>query len=195
MKRFGCVLAVSVVVVASAMLAAAQSDSLGDYARSVRKEKHPPAKLVYTNDNLPTNTTISVVGPAAQPAEEKAAAKPADENEKPAPPKDAKEAKSAEKPTPQTDEEWQDQIGAEKKGLADLEHELDLEQREYKLHEAAYYADAGNQLRDQKNWIDQENKYRADIADKQKQIEDAKTQLQDTEEQARKAGVASSVIQ
>ena len=196
MRRMGCMLAVSVVMVASAMFAAAQSDSLGDYARAVRKEKHPAAKLVYTNDNLPTNTTISIVGPSAEPAEEKSALKPPDETEKPAAAqKETKETKAAEKPVPQNDQEWLGQINAQKKSLSDMEHELDLLQREYKLHEAAYYADAGTELRDQKNWSDQEAKYRSDIADKQKQIDEAKAQLQDMEEQARKAGVASSAIQ
>ena len=192
-------LAVSVVMLVSARFAAAQSDSLGDYARAARKEKHPAAKLVYTNDNLPTNTTISVVGPPLSSeekpaAEEKLAAKPSEDKEKTAQ-KEAKETKPAEAPAPQNEQGSQDQITAQKKNIADLEHELDLLQREFKLQVANYYADAGNELRDQKNWSDQETKFKTDIADKQKQLDDAKAQLQDMEEQARKAGVPNSLTE
>jgi len=41
------------------------SQSLGDYARAVKKTKNAPAsdhKKVYDNDNLPANSSISVVG-------------------------------------------------------------------------------------------------------------------------------------
>jgi predicted RNase H-like nuclease (RuvC/YqgF family) len=171
-------------VVASALAATAQSESLGDYARAMRKQKRPPAKMVYTNDNLPTTTTISVVGQPPLTTEESPAAGPQDEKAKTEPKEDkTSEAKA------------QDQISQQKKKIADLEHELDLLQREYKLQVANYYADAGTQLRDQKNWSDQEAKYRADIADKQKQIDEAKAQLQEMQEQARQADAQSSPIQ
>jgi predicted RNase H-like nuclease (RuvC/YqgF family) len=182
-------LALSAVVLASAMGAAAQSQSLGDYARAVRKEKRPLAKKVYTNDNLPTTASISVVGPPAASAEEKAAAKPQEEKEKQA----QKESTTAEKQAPQDEQGWRDQISAQKKKISDLEHDLDLLQREYKLRIANYYADAGTQLRDQARWADEDAKYRADIAEKQKQVEAAKAQLQDLKEQARKAGMPDSI--
>ena len=199
MRRIGCMLAVSVVMLASATLAAAQSESLGDYARAARKEKRPAAKLVYTNDNLPTNTTISVVGPPPATeeklAEENPAAKSSEEKPAPKETKEAKEAtvsKPSETPAPGSEQPSQDQFAAQKKTVADLAHELDLLQREFKLQVANYYADAGNELRDQKNWLDQEAKFKSDIADKQKQLDDAKAQLQEMEEAARKAGVPNS---
>ena len=196
MRRIGYVLAVSAIIGACALAAVAQEESLGDAARAARKEKRPPAKMVYTNDNLPTTTVISVVGPPPTATEEKPAAqempaaKPQDEKEKVAEnesQKDSKtsESKTAENKTPQTEQEWQYLMSAQKKKIADLEHELDLEQREYKLQVAQYYADAGTQLRDQKDWADREVKFRADITDKQKQIDDAKAGLKDMEEQQR----------
>jgi predicted RNase H-like nuclease (RuvC/YqgF family) len=188
MKRIAFMLAVLAVVAATAMAAAAQSDSLGDYARAVRKEKRPPAKMLYTNDNLPSTAAISVVGPPAASTEQNPAAKPSDEKPK----ADQKEGKTTENKTPQDEQGWRDQFAAQKRTIAGLEHELDLLQREYKLHVTEYYADAGNELRDQKKWAEDDAKYRADIAEKQKQIEEAKAQLQDMEEQARKAGVPSS---
>lgn len=187
-------MAISIAMLASARLAAAQSDSLGDYARAARKEKHPAAKLVYTNDNLPTNTTISVVGPSPaseeKPAEENPAAKASEDKAKPAP-KEAMVSKAAEAPALQGEQASQDPMAAQKKTVADLAHELDLLQREFKLQVANYYADAGNELRDQKNWLDQEAKFKSDIADKQKQLDDAKAQLQEMEEAARKGGTGT----
>jgi hypothetical protein len=191
MKRIGFMLTVSAVVLASAMGAAAQSQALGDYARTVRKEKRAPAKKVYTNDNLPTSASISVVGPPAASPEEKPAAKPQDEKEKPA----QKETKPAEKQAPLDEQGWRNLFSEQKKKISDLEQELDLLQREYKLQIANYYADAGTQLRDQKQWAEQEVKYRTGIAEKQKQVDEAKAQLLDMEEQARKAGMPSSVSQ
>jgi len=191
MRRIGRMLAVSAVVVGSVLATVAQSESLGDYARTVRKAKRPPAKMVYTNDNLPTNTTISVVGPPPVTTEEKPAAKPQGEKEKP----EQKESKAPETKPPQDEQEWQDQISAQKKKIADLEHELDLLQREYKLRVAQYYADAGSDLRDPKKWAEEDATYRGDIADRQKQLDLAKAELQDIEEQARKAGAQSSPIE
>jgi len=191
MRRIEFMLAVGAVVVASALGAAAQSESLGDAARVARKEPRPPAKKVYTNDNLPTSASISVVGAPRGEAEPKPAAKPADE--KPKPPQ--KDSKAEEKKASQSEPTLPDQLSEQKKKIADLEKELDLLQREYKLQVADYYADAGTQLRDPKKWAEGETKFRADIADKQKQLEDAKAKLQDTEEQARQAGMPGSISQ
>ena len=48
-------------------LAGAQTESLGDYARSVRKDEKPASAKKYDNDNLPTSDKISVVGNATEP--------------------------------------------------------------------------------------------------------------------------------
>lgn len=192
MKRIEFMLAVIAVVVATAMAAAAQAGSLGDYARAVRTEKRPPAKKVYTNDNLPSTASISVVGPPPASTEEKPAAKPQDEKPKADKDQDQKEGKSSENKAPRDEQGWRNQLDAQKTKIADLTRELDLLQREYKLRVADYYADAGTQLRDPKKWAEEDAKYRADVAEKQKQLEEAKAQLQDMEEQARKAGVSSS---
>lgn len=197
MRRIGYMLVVSALVLVSALAAVAQQESLGDYARAVRQEKRLPAKMVYTNDNLPTTTTISVVGPPPATAEEKPAAeekaadKPQDEKAK----AEQKEGKTSENKAPQNEQEWQDQMSAQKKKIVDLEHDLDLAQREYKLQVAQYYADAGTQLRDQKAWAEQEAKFRADLADKQKQIDEAKAGLQDMEEQQRQQEAQKSPLQ
>lgn len=203
MRRLEFVLAVSIAILGCATGVAAQSDSLGDYARAVRKEKRPAAKKSYTNDNLPTSASISVVGASQIMAEEESAPNAQDSKEKQGggekekqdsdKHKAQKEDKTAERKPAENEQEWHDQVAEQKKQISDLEHELDLLKREYNLQVANYYADAGTQLRDQKMWGEQEAKYRSDIADKQKQIERAKTQLQDMEEDARRAGMTSSV--
>jgi Spy/CpxP family protein refolding chaperone len=55
------------------------------------------------------------------------------------------------------------------------------------------YADAGNRMRNESNWDQQDAKYKQDIADKQKALDNAKQQLEDIQEQARKAGTPASV--
>jgi type IV secretory pathway VirB10-like protein len=194
MKRIEFMLAMVAVVVAFAMGAAAQSESVGDRARAMRKEKRPPAKKVYTNDNLPTSASISVVGPLAQAnPDEKAAAKPQDESEKQVQKETKTEDKAEEKNAPEDEQGWRDRFSEQKRKISDLGRELDVLQREYQLLITNYYADAGSKLRDEKKWADEDARYRTEIADKQKQIEEAQAQLQDMAEQARQAGMPSSV--
>lgn len=73
--------------------------------------------------------------------------------------------------------------------------ELDVLQREYQLRAAAFYADAGNRLRNQAVWDQEDAKYKEQIADKQKELDTAKQKLDDMQEDARKAGMPSSVGQ
>ena len=56
-------MAIGTLLLLGASGAAAQS--LGDYARAARKKKVEPTAATrhYDNDNLPTNETLSVVGP------------------------------------------------------------------------------------------------------------------------------------
>ena len=58
-----------------------------------------------------------------------------------------------------------------------------------RLRAAAFYADAGNQLRDEKKWAEDQRKYQSDMEGKQKELEEAKQKLVDLQEEGRKAGV------
>jgi|GEM_PF-687411 len=164
--------------------------SLGDYAKRIRKDSgsDKARPKVFDNDNLPTADKISVVG--EKPAEnatgsnsetdkQAAEAKPEDE--------DAKK-KAAWK-------QWQDKLGSEKDQIDLASRELDVLQREYQLRAAAMYADAGSRLRNEGNWDKQDAEYKQKIADKQKAVDDAKQKLSDMQEEARKAGVPSSMIE
>lgn len=189
--------------------------SLGDYARQIRKNSPNSGKpKVFDNDNLPTEDKLSIVGPAAS-GDDSAAAKTEDsgnpgvgenksstENKVPGDVKPADQQPGAEKSAPQDQAEkeaaakqWQDKIASQKDSIDLLSRELDVLQREYQLRAAALYADAGNRLRNQAAWDQEDAKYKEQIADKQKALDDAKQKLDDLQEGARKAGMPSSVSQ
>ena len=175
--------------------------SLGAYARAVKKDKKQPAAKQFDNDNLPREDKLSVVGPASA---DNAASPDNAAQEQPAA-GDAKTA-AANKPavatvtpgeTPeqrqQVYDKWKDKLGAQQTQVDQLAKELDLEQREYKLRSASFYGDAGERLRNQANWDKQDADYKKKLADQQKALDDAKQKMSDMQEDARKAGVPSSV--
>ena len=189
---------------------------LGDYARQVRKQKdrQAPAGKKFDNDNLPAADKLSVVGQA--PADNADPNAPATGGEAATTPNG--EAKAADGATtgdsgtakttspaekkPADDEavqkqkmykEWQTKIQTQQGQIDTLARELDLTNREYRLRAAAFYADAGNRLRNSGTWDKEDAQFKDQIADKQKKLEDAKKQLEDLQEQARKAGVPSSL--
>ncbi len=170
------------------------SQSLGDYARTVRKDKKATPAKQYDNDNLPVNDKLSIVGstPAAS----------ADNSATPADASAAKPASNDNKleinpgQTPQERQkvfdQWKQKISSQKDKIDLAARELDVTQREYQLRAAAFYADAGDRLRNQAAWDKEDANYKAQLAQKQKALDDAKQQLDDLQEQARKAGAPSS---
>ena len=201
MKRIAYVfLAVVVLTGMLVTMAAAQSEPLGDYARSIRKDDKKEVGKKYDNDNLPTSDNISVVGTARDSAE--------DAN--PAPTSDTGSAKTEDSstavtPSPQgkegtskpdaadaqkSDDQWKQKFADQKSKVDLLTRELDVAQREYRLRAAAFYADAGARLRNQGSWDKEDAQYKQQLAQKQKALDDAKKVLDDLKEQGRKAGVA-----
>ena len=172
--------AIMVLIVTGANFAADQS--LGDYARNVRKDKPQSSTTSrhYDNDNLPTGGQVNVVGrePAAQPANGQETRKT-----------NAPGPAGAQADKQQADQELQDKIKEQQEKVDGLSHDLTLDQREYRLRAAWFYADAGNRLRNSAQWDKDDAQYRADMDAKQKAIDDAKQQLQELQEQARKAGI------
>ena len=189
---------------------ACAAQSLGDAARQARKAKQP-ATHVFTNENLPTDAPISITGTPAAPAEagnktaedksaeanadSKGEAKAESKTESTSLSKDGKDKgdDSAAAARQKTIDEWKNKIAAQKKEVTLSERELDVLQREYRLRAAAFYADAGNRLRNQQQWGHDDQQYRDRIALKEKQVQEAKQKLQDLQEQARKDGMPSSV--
>ncbi len=202
MKRIAYVFLAEVILAGTLVtISGAQSQPLGDYARSVRKEEKTGSAKKYDNDNLPTSDNISVVGNAtdstgaedANPAPEANSAKPQD-GVTPSTPDAQDAAKKADGTDPQkVNDEWKKKI-ADQQGKVDLlSRELDVFQREYRLRAAAFYADAGNRLRNQGSWDKEDAQYKQDLAKKQKAVDDAKKALDDMKEQARKAGVPAKL--
>ncbi len=205
MKRIGYVLLEVVLAGMLVTLAGAQSEPLGDYARTVRKTEKPASAKKYDNDNLPASDKISIVGNATDsagsedgnPAPDANSAKGEESSTATAP---ASPAQDAEKKADSSDsqkanDEWKKKF-AEQQGKVDLlSRELDVTQREYRLRAAAFYADAGNRLRGSGTWDKEDTKYKQDIAQKQKAVDDAKKALDDLKEQARKAGVPAKLRQ
>jgi len=217
MKRIAWLASIGICLAALASPAAAQDAPLGDYARQARKHKgqQVPAVKKYDNDNLPMNDKLSVVG-----QEPEAAASPApttDGEPAPTPGDNASPASSdgnspdktasAEDKKPSEDKkpadeqaqkqkmfkEWQERIHQQQSQVDMLAREVDVANREYRLRAAAFYADAGNRLRNAVAWDKEDTQYKDQIVDKQKKLEEAKTKLEDLQEQARRAGVPSSM--
>jgi chromosome segregation ATPase len=187
-------------VLGFATFAFAQSDtqSLGDIARANRahKQQHQPVAehKVYDNDNLPSDAIINLAG---SPDDDSADAKDKDEKDK----KDKADAKgdkkkkdlSATEQRLQEQADWAKRIDDQRKEIEKAQHELEVAQRDQASRATAYYSDAGQRLRDDKKWVEEQQKLQSEIADKQKAIDAARQKLEDMQEEARKAGMPSSV--
>src|SRR6476646_8438 len=198
-------LAVTILAGSLTTLAGAQSEPLGDYARAVRKEKKQEkmeSAKRFDNDNLPKTDTLSVVGKTAdesapnssdatsQPTQDNAQPQKADESAKLRESKPGEPAKDRQKMY----DDWKKKISAQQEQVNLLTREMDVMQREYRLRAAAFYADAGNRLRNAGSWDKEDTQYKQQLAEKQKTLDTAKEELQDLKERARKAGVPSSMI-
>jgi len=179
---------------APAASANAQEPSLGSYARAVRKDKKPQAAAKkFDNDNLPQNDKISVVGNGATASADASAAPlsgvqsaPGTSDKLEVQPGQSQEQRQV------VYDQWQQKINTQQSQADLLQRELDVEQREYRLRAAAFYADAGDRLRNQAAWDKEDTDYKQKIADKQKALDEAKQKVTDLQEEARKSGVPSS---
>ena len=195
-------LLISVTVFVSAAAAQTQvvtpTESLGDYARNVRKDKKPATAKQYDNDNLPVNDKLSIVGNTPAVPDTTGAASDGSQATPGAAAADADkklEVKPGQSPQDRQKiyDQWKQKISSQKDHIDLLSRELDVAQREYQLRAAAFYADAGNRLRNSGTWDKEDTNYKEEISQKQKALDDAKQQLDDMQEQARKAGAPSSV--
>jgi hypothetical protein len=192
---------------------ASSGQSLGDYARQVRKAPEASSKpKVFDNDNLPKTEHLSVVG-SARPAA--AAENPSEAKTPTAPNTNATAGTGTEAKPATTDKtaapaskgpedeaaklaawkQWSEKIKSQHQQIDLLSRELDVVQREYQIRAAAMYADAGNRLRNQADWDKQDAQYKQQIADKQKAVDDAKVKLEELKDQARRAGVPDSFVE
>ena len=204
MKKTFLFLTAMVVFVAGSSMAQSQQSSapLGDVARAAKKTQAPAktsAKVVYDNDNLPADGSVSVVGTA--PATDTTA----DTSQGTDPSKDANSgaAKADDSVKPgQTSEErekaqaaWKGKFAEQKSKIDLLSRELDVLQREYKLKTTDFMNDPVARAQNPNSLMRDDAKYKQQIADKQKDLDAAKATLAAMQEEARKSGVPNSVAE
>jgi len=154
--------------------------SLGDVARQLRAAGvKKPDKVISNEDLLPADfrngAVVTEVGPD-QPAKAETSAKGKDDKSP-----DPKER----------DEEFRRKYLDRKKALELLERELSVTKREFNLQVAEFYADASTaNPNDPKAWPAKRKKGEDDIAEKQKQVDEAKQALENLKEEGRKAGAS-----
>jgi len=169
-------------------LAGLQAQSLGDAARRIRAQKNaaPKAKAdrVYSNENLPRNTSISVIGGSAPSAP---AAKGAE---------GAAGTPAAGAAAAGADEEksWKAKFAKLRADQAAEERRLDTLQRELNLAQIQAYSDP-NQANREAFSRNEVNKRTAEIDQQKQVVEAAKKAVADLEEELRKKGLPSGWAQ
>lgn len=174
----------------SLLAGSVNAQSLADVARQQPAKPKAKAAKVYTNDDIPS---VSIKDEPKADAADATLKSGEDKSES-----EAKEQKKADAATPEEikkklQQEWKDKVAAQKKTIADLEHEIGLLEREYKLRAAVFYADAGNRLRDDKKWADEDRRYQEDVKKKRTELQEAQAKLETMRDQARKAGIAGAL--
>jgi hypothetical protein len=183
-----------------------QPQPLGDYARAVKKTKPAPQKSskTYDNDNIPRNTTLSVVG--AEKSEPGAGNDSTSQDESASPTTPDEKADSAKKAEElpqvkagQSSEDrqkaiadWKQKIDDQKGKVDLLSRELNVLQRELDVKRADFYSSTARAVQNSRGFDEEESKYKQQIADKQKSLDGAKAKLDELQEQARKSGVPNS---
>jgi hypothetical protein len=189
------------IAMSAASNAQTSTPSLGDYARSVRQNKPQATKAtpkVYDNDTIPSSNTISVVGSAPQAVgddgkkagDDKANDKATSTDSKSSdqkPEQKSEQKADAIKPGQSLEERqklfdgWKKRIADQKKKVDQLAHDLNDYQHNSTLAQVSVWPET--------------QKYGQGLAEKQKALDQAKTELSDLQEQARKAGVPASVAE
>jgi colicin import membrane protein len=166
------------------------AQTLADSARAAQKNKrtNSATNKVYTNDSLGFHA------PSDASAKSDADAKKSD---KPDAKADAKSDTDADDADPaeakkKAAEDLKQRYEKQKAELATLQRELDILTRENKLRGATFYADAGNRLRNEQKYAEDDRKYQADVASKKKAIDDATAALDKMKEEGRRTGVPLS---
>ena len=162
------------------------SQSLGAFARALKNSKShdtKPTSTVYDNDNLPSATSVNVVGASAS-APNTSSGTPdgsVTQQQNQDDPSKVTTGQSAQDRQKAYDS-WKQKIDAQKEKIDQLSHDLD----QAKNHPAStttvpvwpYNTD-----------------YQKDVAEKQKALDQAKAELDQMQDDARKQGVPNSVAQ
>ncbi len=166
---------------ASATLSA---QTLADAAKAAQKKKRTSSatEKVYTNDSLGFHPGSGDASKDAKKSDDKANSKSDKDDDSSSAADDKKKAA----------EELKTKYEKQKSELSQLQRELDVMERENRLRGATFYADAGNRLRDEKKYAEDDRKYQSDVAAKKKAIADANAALDKMKDEGRKTGVPLS---
>lgn len=157
--------------------AAWAQQSLGEIARKNRSQKKATSTVRLDDDNMPRKVIPD------EPSDD--TSKSAD---KPTGTADTARKDSADA-AKQKNDELQQKLKDQKEEIGKLQRELDVIQREQRLRAAAFYADAGTQLRDQTRFADDSRKEQEELDKKKQALDAAQQKLSDLQEQARKSGM------
>jgi hypothetical protein len=168
-------------------------ESLADVARKARDNKRntsSASEKVFTNDNLSLKSASGSQAEAkSDGSDDKAAsqdkAEGSDESKAEGTDESGREKMIA---------DWKARIDKEKNDIELLKRELDVAERENRLRAATFYADAGNRLRDEKKYAEDDRKYKAEIESKKQKIADEEKKLEQMRDDARRAGVPAGQI-
>jgi hypothetical protein len=169
-----------VLLVIGAVVSVSSAQSLGDIARQTRAHAKPDTKVI-TNDDLP-----HALEPSAPPATTN---KPDEKSSN-----DAEAGPDATQAAKDREKDLRDRFAKGKADFDLLTRELTVLQREYRIQTTEYYADAGTRLRDPKAFTEKSKKFEDDIATKQKDLDNAKRQIEALKEEARRAGLSSRLF-
>jgi hypothetical protein len=167
-------------VLPMAMAAQQQESDVVAAARKAREAKKntPPAKFVFTNDNIPQTpgSGVSVIGATTAPADSTKGGESAEKQEPSS--SDAKQKEEA---------DWRKKFGEARAKLAAAEKELDLLQRELNLNRQQYYSDPNKTLREEytRSTV---NKGKGDIDAKTAEVAQLRAALAALEDDLRRAG-------
>ncbi|HUR36826.1 MAG TPA: hypothetical protein VM009_03350 [Terriglobales bacterium] len=177
-------------VMAALGISTLTAQTLADRARELRKDKRTPSAngKVFTNETLNLRPAPSIGDPKDAKATD-TKADPKGETDEDAPPKATPEEEKAALAA-----DLKGKIESAKAELATVQRELDIASREEKLRIAQYYADAGNRLRDERRFADEQRKTQQDIVDKQKKVAAATALIENLRNQARRAGIPPGLI-
>jgi hypothetical protein len=180
LKRILIIASGAGVLMASTTLSA---QTLADAAKAAQKKKRTSSatEKVYTNDSLGFHPGSDSTKDAKK-SDDKTDAK-ADSKE---------DDSSAADDKKKAAEELKTKYEKQKSELTQLQRELDVMERENRLRGATFYADAGNRLRDEKKYAEDDRKYQSDVAAKKKAIADANAALDKMKDEGRKTGVPLS---
>jgi hypothetical protein len=183
------------VLIVLVFTAGAGAQSLGDAARKSRTEKKAPAVVHVEGEAIPPGALEPATpdqGEAKTDAVENGDGKSADVKTATA---DDKSKDDSKKPSAESagkkPADWNKKLDAGKQEVSTLQRELDIAQREQRLRAAAFYGDAGTQLRDQGKFAEESRKQQEEIDAKKQALDAARQKLGDMQEQARKEGVSS----